>query len=475
MPTRTRIVATIGPASESAEAIRGLAHAGAAVFRLNGSHNSMDWHERVVARIRAAAPAHPILLDIPGRKIRTGDLDRPLTFAAGDIVRFAPATAARGGAVVVNSDRLAGICRVGGPILADDGTLRFVVVEVDGEVVAARAAFGGTLHSRKGLNVPGADLGPAALTDRDRAMLEFAGRLGVDYVGISFVESAAHVQLVRAAMCADSSPRVVSKVESAKGFANMSEVIAASDAVMIDRGDLSVETDLEGVTMRQKLIIEEARRSATPVIVATEMLHSMIVAGTPTKAEVSDITNAVLDGCAATMLSGETAIGVDPAAAVSLMNRVIAAAERTNGDDRLTDSLVPGPAGAICRAIAHLVRELHIDKVVAVTRSGYAARVLAGADLRVPIIAVSDRADAARAFGLFPGVTGVHFTGAFSRSDVSHVPAVLEALWRDGRISADEQVLVSALAYPTSGKRMNHLETHHVGDLANALGWSTNR
>jgi pyruvate kinase len=475
MPTRTRIVATIGPASETSEAIRALVDAGASVFRLNGSHNTLGWHEEVIARIRAAAPTHPILMDIPGRKIRTANLDRPRDFVTGDILHFAPAASVSEHAVPVNSDRLAHLCSVGQPLLADDGSLRFTVLSVDGEVVTARAEWGGTLRSRKGLNLPGADLGPASLTNQDRAMLDFAGRLGVDYVGISFVESAEHVHLVRAAMPADSSPRIVSKIESAKGFVHMEEVVSVSDAVMVDRGDLSVETDLEGVAIRQKTIIDMARRTATPVIVATEMLHSMITATAPTKAEVSDITNAVLDGCAATMLSGETAVGVDPAAAVGLMSRVIAAAERARDGESAPESRVDGPAGAISRAIAGLVRELRIDKVVAVTRSGYAARVLSGANLRIPIIAVSDRAGAARAFGLFPGVTGVQFSGTFSRSDVSHVPAVLESLWREGFITASEQVLVSALAYPTSGKRMNHLETHHIGDLARALGWSSRR
>ena len=475
MPTRARVVATLGPVSESSESIRELVDAGAAVFRLNGSHNSLDWHARVIERIRQTAPSHPILLDVPGRKIRTGDLGEPREFTAGAVLRFAPAGSCPEDCIPVNSDQLARLCSVGGPLFADDGTLAFAILAIDGDVVSARAEFGGILRSRKGINVPDADLGPARLTESDHRLLAFASSHEVDFVGISFVESAKHVHLVREALRGAWPPRIVSKVESARGLENMSEVIAASDAVMIDRGDLSGETDLEGVAIRQKQIIKEAQRFAAPVIVATEMLHSMIAAGTPTKAEVSDITNAVLDGCAATMLSGETAVGASPAAAVALMSRVIAAAERTQEGVEAPESVVEGPAGAVSRAIARLVRDLRLDKVIAVTRTGYAARVLSGARLPVPILAVSDRAGAARSFGLLPGVTGVYHSGEFSRSDVSHVPAVLESLWRSRLIDSDDEVLVSALAYPTSGKRMNHLETHHVGDLATALGWPTDR
>ena len=472
MPTRTRIVATLGPASESETTIRDMARAGAGVLRLNGSHNTLQWHASVIDRVRRTAPDLPILLDIPGRKIRTGDLPTPKTFRKGELLHLASGPATGAPVVPVTSDRLPQLCVVGATIFADDGTITFTVTAVEGGIVTVRAEHDGVLGSRKGINVPDADLGPASLTDRDRSMLAFAAEHGVDFVGISFVESAAHVDLVRNHIGDASATRIVSKVESARGLANVTEIVRSSDVVMVDRGDLSVETDVEGVALRQKMIIREAQRFATPVIVATEMLHTMISSGSPTKAEVSDITNAVLDGCAATMLSGETAVGAHPVTTVELMRRVIEAAEHARvAGAMLAESTVEGPSGAIGRAISRLVSELAIDTVIAVTRSGYAARVLSAADIRCPIIAVSDSRTAARGFGILPGVTGVHYPGTFSRADVSHVPAVVEALWRDERIGDDDQILVSALAYPTSGKRMNHIETHHVGELARALGW----
>lgn len=470
---RTKIICTIGPRTETPEAIRTLVDAGMDVARLNGSHSDLAWHAVTIARIREIAPQVPILLDIPGRKIRTTGLAHEPSFKVGDIVILTTDTSHDGSEKVpVNYARLHEDLSAGHTVLADDGTLRFTVDRIEGRDIHCRAEIAGQLKSRKGINVPLVKLQTALITDRDRQMMKFARDNGVDFVGVSFVESAAHVEAIRELAGGDW-PRIVAKIENQGGLDNMDEIIGATDAVMIDRGDLSVETNLENLSLFQKRIIAAAEAAAKPVIVATEMLHTMIVNSVPTKAEVSDISNAVLDGCAATMLSGETAVGEFPFEAVKTMRRIADAAAayvRPEGADGRAPSTVPH---VVAEAIALMCRSLPITKIVAMTRSGYAARTLAARRPTQPILAISDDAYGARSFNMLAGVEGIFLDIPFSKTSTDHLVRCLELLWRSGRLENFDMVLVTAVGYPRSGNRMNLLQTHVIGDLVEALGWQT--
>ena len=468
---RTKIICTIGPRTETPEAIRTLVDAGMDVARLNGSHSDLAWHAATIARIRAIAPHVPILLDIPGRKIRTTGLAREPTFKVGDIVILTTDTSHDGSEKVpVNYARLHEDLSAGHTVLADDGTLRFTVDRIEGPDIHCRAETAGQLKSRKGINVPFVKLQTALITDRDRQMMTFARDNGVDFVGVSFVESAAHVEAIRELAGGDW-PRIVAKIENQGGLDHMDEIIGATDAVMIDRGDLSVETNLENLSLSQKRIIAAAERAAKPVIVATEMLHTMIVNSVPTKAEVSDISNAVFDGCAATMLSGETAVGDFPFEAVRTMRRIADAAAAYVRPDAANGRGTATVPHVVSEAIALMCHSLPITKIVAVTRSGYAARTLAARRPAQPILAVSDDAYRARSFNLLAGVEGIYLDIPFSRTSTDHIVTCLEQLWRQGKLVNEDMVLVTAVGYPRSGNRMNLLQTHIVGDLADALGW----
>ena len=468
-----KIVCTIGPVTASAEKLRELKDAGMNVARLNGSHADLEWHADTIALIRETLPDVPILLDIPGRKIRTAKLRVEPKFKVGDTVVLTTDAAHDGSEKVpVNYADLHLDLAAGAIILADDGTLRFTVTEVIGNDIVCRADIDGQLRSSKGINVPNVALRTQVMTDRDHAMIAFAKKHEVDYIGISFVESQEHVEAVRKAV-AGRSPRIVSKVENQGGLKNVALIAEASDAVMIDRGDLSVETNLEDVTINQKRIIEIARTSGTPVIVATEMLHTMIENSFPTKAEVSDITNAVLDGCAATMLSGETAIGKFHTEAVKLMRNVSDTAAAYRQDQLSPDLPVRNVPQVIEDAIALICRELPIDKIIAVTVSGFAAEKIAIREPLQPILAVSNDLMTTRAANLLPGTEGVYVDLPFSRTSTDHLVACLEALWKQGRITDDEMILVTAVGYPKSGNRMNLIQTHVVGDLVQTFGWSS--
>ncbi len=469
----TKIVATIGPATNTPAALLELHAAGINMARLNLSHNDLDWHGATITMLREILPDVPILLDIPGRKIRTIQLAHEPSFAAGDIIVLTTDPDHDGtDKVPVNYDKLHADLETGATILADDGTLRFEVVRIDGPDIHCRAQAAGQLKSRKGINVPYVSLGTRLLTDVDRKMIDFAREQGVDFIGISFVESAVHVQGIRA-LIGDSWPRIIAKIENQGGLDNMEEIIQASDVIMIDRGDLSVETNLENLAVMQKQIIEMARHDAKPVIVATEMLHTMINGPIPTKAEVTDIANAVFDGCAATMLSGETAIGANPFEAVGVMRRVIESTEshlleRRKLDRQSSDTTIPEAVGA---AIGQICKTLPITKIVAVTIGGYSAQMVSAQRTGLPIYAISNDEMAARSFNLMSGTRGIHTKIEFSRTSTDHIVKCLKELWERGDLVDDDMVLVTSVGYPNSGNRMNLIETHLVSDLKRAMGW----
>lgn len=469
----TRIVGTIGPVSLNEATLLRMREAGLTIARLNGSHADLDWHRRAIAEIRRVLPDVPILLDIPGRKIRTTLLAHEPVFAAGDELVLTTETDHDGSRKVpVNYPDLHADLSPGHTILADDGTLRFTVVLVSGRDIRVRAETAGQLRSRKGINVPFVKLNTPQVTPRDERMIAFARETGVDFIGLSFVESAAHVRAFRD-LIGGSSPRIIAKVENQGGMDNVDEIAEAADGIMVDRGDLSVETSLHDVALRQKQIIRAALRHGRPVIVATEMLHTMIQNPFPTKAEVSDITNAVLDGCAATMLSGETAMGEFPVEAIQTMQLVTAAAE--DHVQRELDAAAPRLGGNVADVMGNVIplicRALPVSKIVAITRSGFAARMIAAHRPAQPILAVSDDPVAALSFNLIAGTTGIASDVPFPRDSSDHIPQVLAQLWRRGLVTDADQVLVVGVSYPVTGSRMNTLQIHRIGDLAQSLGW----
>ena len=474
---RIKIVCTIGPGSVDPKSLIALRDAGMSVARLNGSHANLDWHRQAIRTIREFIPETPILLDIPGKKIRTTQLAHEPVFACGDSLILTTDTSHDGTEKVpVNYSNLHRNLNCGDVILADDGTLKFLVNRVEGNDIHVIAEVDGCLQSHKGINVPFVKLDMPQVTPRDEKMIAFAKDAGVDFIGLSFVESGSHVNAIRTLIDA-SSPRIIAKIENQQGIENAEEITAAADAIMIDRGDLSVETNLQSVALNQKRIIQAARKASRPVIIATEMLHTMIDNPYPTKAEVSDITNAVLDGGTATMLSGETAIGKFAVEAVKLMREVVDTTDehiQAQSDSEATH-YGENASEAFGEIIPQLARSLPITKIVAVTRYGNAARLIASHFPKQPILAVSDDATAARSFNLIGGTTGIQFNDPFSRTSGDHILEVLHFLWRRGDLKEEDFVLVAGIIYPHDGARMNAIQTHSISTLAEALDWRHQR
>jgi pyruvate kinase len=395
MSRRAKIVCTLGPASSSAERIGGLVAAGLDVARLNMSHGCRDEHLEVYRRVRAACdePGRGVgvLVDLQGPKIRLGTFaDGPVRLAAGE--EFTITTEDVPGNRSEASTTYQGLADDVGPgdqVLVDDGRVLLEVAEVRGSRVRTRVLAGGTVSDHKGINLPGVTVSAPALTSKDEADLRWALGLRADVIAMSFVRSAGDADAARRIM-SEAGVRlpVIAKIEKPEAVRALPDVVDAFDGIMVARGDLGVELPLEQVPVVQKRAITLAREKARPVIIATQMLESMISAPRPTRAEVSDVANAVADGADAVMLSAETSVGEYPVETVTTMARVVRAAE--------TESLAAGPSlnvppattgGAIARAGAEVGAVLGASALVAFTVTGETARRLARYRSPIPLLA----------------------------------------------------------------------------------------
>ncbi|MBL7070859.1 MAG: pyruvate kinase [Candidatus Omnitrophica bacterium] len=470
---KTKIVCTIGPSSCEVPVLKKLINAGMNVVRLNGSHNSLDWHEAVIKRIRSLDKNISILLDLPGRKIRTKAWGRSFHFAKGQRLVFTSSQDYRGeGKIPVNHSEIHRALKKSDMILAEDGTLKFKVESIDGRDILCRALSTCTLESGKGLNIPSVKLGAAVATETDKKLIRFAINKGVDWVGLSYVENGEQVRKVKR-LLAGSGIGVVSKIENQAALENLESIIEESAALMVDRGDLGAEIGIERISLAQKGVISRGNEYGKPVIVATEMLHSMVHNPHPTKAEVMDISNSILDGASAIMLSAETAVGKNPVAAVKIMRSVANEVEKGRSiyDKAMVSLKRTSIPNAIGRSIYEICKEMPIDKVVCITFSGYAASMVSRYRIEPPIIAVSDKLEKTRAFNLLWGVEGVPLKIRFYRDRYDHILESAEKLWRAGRLSGSDQVIFTAVLFPKKGNKMNFLAIHKISDLERVFKW----
>ena len=416
---QTKIIATLGPASWSDHGITELIAAGVDVFRLNFSHGSHESHATTIERIRRAAArsGRPIgiLQDLSGPKIRTGRLrgGQPLTLRAGDaLVIAAGEFPGEAGRVSTTYAPLVTAARPGDMLLLDDGRIQLRVDGGDGQQLRTTVVDGGELGEHKGINAPGVTLPSGRLTEKDAADLKFGVAAGVDLIALSFVQTADDVHDARRALREAGAPDIalVAKLERPEAVAHLDAIVRASDAVMVARGDLGLEVPLERVPRLQKEITRRARAAGVPVIVATQVLESMRVEPRPTRAEVSDAANAVDDRVDAIMLAGETAVGSHPVRAVQTLAAIIRDAEQIPpvGTVPLENAhLLPEHGPALCEAASTLAHSTGAAAIVAVTRGGKTARVLAALRPDAPIFAATDRDQVARRLTLWWGVVPI--------------------------------------------------------------------
>jgi pyruvate kinase len=481
---RAKVVCTLGPASEDRETIRGLIEAGMSVARLNASHGSTEGRATLVERVRdvAAELGRPVatMVDIPGPEVRTAPLSEPVELATGSRLRLVEGDTHDEGLVGVSTS-LAGV-DPGDRVLFDDGRIETTVEAVDGDAVVVTVDSGGRLDGRTGVNVPGVDLGLAPVTEADRRELEMAAATAADFVAASFVGDAGDVYAVTETIESFGADLpVVAKIERADAVANIEPIVAASDGVMVARGDLGVECPLERVPLIQKRVIRRAGEAGIPVITATEMLDSMAHERRPTRAEASDVANAVLDGTDAVMLSGETAVGDHPVRVVETMTRIVGDVEASEEYAASRDRRVPAAGDtrtdALARAARYLARDVDATAVVAVTESGYTGRKVAKYRPTVPVVAVTpDEAVRRRlslTWGLYPRRLPFVEAGAAELVERSATETVAAGVAESG----DTVVVLAGMMTDLEGANTtNTLKVHLAAEvLASGRGMSAGR
>ncbi|WP_327045185.1 pyruvate kinase [Microbispora sp. NBC_01189] len=471
MSRRAKIVCTLGPATSSPERLRELITAGMNVARFNLSHGSHELHKEVFDRVRAAADelgcAVGILADLQGPKIRVGRFaSGPVRLGFGDVFTITTEDVPGDRDIVSTTyDGLPGDVGPGDTILVDDGRLNLEVTAVEGPRVVTRVVIGGMISDNKGLNLPGVAVSAPALTEKDVADLRWALRTGVDMIALSFVRSPEDAALVHAIM-EEEGVRLplLAKIEKPQAVECLEEIVDAFDGVMVARGDLGVELPLEQVPIVQRRIIELCREKAHPVIVATQMLDSMMSAPRPTRAEASDVAYAVMDGADAVMLSGETSVGTYPIESVATMDRIAVAAEgttlqATHNLDRLPETT----GGAIARAAAEVGAIVKAKALVAFTMSGETARRLARYRSSIPLLAFTSNPQVRGQLALTWGVETFEVPFVHHTDDmVRQVEASLLAL---GVCEKGDKIVVVAGSPPGNHGSTNALRVHTVGSL----------
>ncbi|AEK41001.1 pyruvate kinase [Amycolatopsis mediterranei] len=470
MSRRAKIVCTLGPATATPEKMRALVDAGMDVARMNFSHGSHSDHKQVYDLIRGAAAdsgrAVGILADLQGPKIRLGTFaGGPVEWHNGDIVRITVEdVAGTHDRVSTTYKGLARDAKPGDRLLVDDGKVGLVVRDVEGQDVVCEVTEGGPVSNNKGVSLPGMDVSVPALSEKDIEDLEFALELGVDFIALSFVRSPADIDLVHQVMDRVGKGRlpVVAKIEKPEAVYNLEAIVLAFDAVMVARGDLGVELPLEQVPLVQKRAIQICRENAKPVIVATQMLESMINNSRPTRAEASDVANAVLDGADALMLSGETSVGRYAIEVVETMGRIIEAVE--------TDSPIVPPLshvprtkrGVISYAARDIGERLNAKALVAFTQSGDTVRRLARLHTRLPLLAFTPE-DCVRSQLSMTWGTNTYIVPRVESTD-QMIQQVDHAMLEMGKYQKGDLVVIVAGSPPGTVGSTNLIRVHRLGE-----------
>ncbi len=468
MTARTRLVCTLGPASATKKMVRGLVEAGATVFRINVSHGTAEDHLRAVALVREAEAdtglALGVLADLPGPKVRLGPLEPdPVKLSPGQVFRLRPGGPGDSTGAATTYPGLGGDLSLGDRVLLADGAVELSVTAIEGDVVVTECVRGGVVRSRQGVNVPAERLALPAITDRDRQALATMLEAGVDLIAQSFVREASDVEEMRELIGERRVP-IVAKIETKPAVDHIDEILLAADAIMVARGDLGVELPMEEIPLLQKDLMRAARAIGKPVVVATQMLESMIKAPRPTRAEATDVANAVLDGADAIMLSGETAIGDYPFEAASAATRIASAVEARGDDYRAAqpECAHVGEAAAVAHAAAAVARgDRELAAISCYTETGRTAALLSSERPPVPIVAFIPDPAVRRANTLLWGVVSLP---AQIPADTDAMIALMDLGLREAGLAGVGDTVVMAASSPAGRTHTNMLKVHHVGD-----------
>lgn len=475
--TMTKIVATLGPATATKEMIKKLFNAGVTMFRLNSSHGDVEFHSQNLKYIREIEEEEktliPVLLDLQGPKIRIGNIGDPIEIKKGEILKFRHQDSITDDILPVDYKGMANDVKIGEMILIDDGKIQLEVEKVEDGVISAKVLTDGLLKARKGINIPGSTGSIDVLTERDLKFVKFAVDENIDYLGLSFVREPEDVAKLREILKSYNREdiKIISKIEKPQAVDNIDKIIDLSDGIMVARGDLGIEISTEKVPIVQKTIIRKANIKRKVVIVATQMLESMIENPIPTRAETSDVANAILDGTDAIMLSGETAAGNYPVEAVQMMKKIADAVEespfmrKNKFPRRMIEEEKDSQAMAIGMSIADMCKKMDVKAVMALTRSGFTATSLSEGRLSVPIFACCPDTETCRAIKLYRGVYPVpmHFDGKIDRKTIKTIDKFIKR-HMDNVEDGDTLIFTGSMPDILIGGT-NFIKIHKVGSV----------
>lgn len=448
---RTKIIFTLGPATEDEEMLEKLIRAGADIVRLNMAHAKHDWTRTVVRRIRQVSQRVgrdvAIMMDIKGPEIRTGDVAAPIELKAGEIFDF---TVKPGGAgevevksVDVNYKDLVNDIKVGDTVLVDNGLLRLEVLAKDEARIRCRVLIPGELKSRRHINLPGVKVNLPSFTEKDRGDATVGLEEGIDFLALSFVRAAADVELLRTFLAEKKSKvRIIAKIEDQSAIANLNEIVQACDGLMVARGDLGIECPFEELPVIQRRAVNACLAQGRPVIIATHMLESMITQPVPTRAEITDVANAVFEQADCVMLSGETTIGKYPLECVRMLDTIARRIEQEEGKDRHLTSVFTGERMKVLHSAVVLANEMPRSKLLTFTRHGFMAQGLAVLrPAHSPILAFTPSIEVFRQLRLLRAVEP--FLMPLASEPNETIENAISVLRREGRINAGDKIVIA--------------------------------
>jgi pyruvate kinase len=448
---KAKIVATLGPASSSEEMLLALVEAGVNVFRINFSHGSHDGHIEVIRRIKHLRKKHnfavAILADLQGPKLRIGDVEEGVVVKKGDIIEFTNHKhVGNHTSVYMNYEGFPRDVKKGEVVLLDDGKLMMEVLETNNKnCVKAKVLQGGPLKSKKGVNLPNTKISLPCLTKKDLEDLDIALQEGVEWIGLSFVRNAEDVVSLRKIIDAQGAPaKIISKIEKPEAIIDIDNIIEETDAIMVARGDLGVEIPMQGVPLIQKLLVRKSLSASKPVVIATQMMESMITSLSPTRAEVNDVANSILDGADAVMLSGETSVGENPVEVVQAMKKIISHIEETAAvsgrneappryynERYITDS--------ICFNACNIADQVGAKAILTLTFSGYTAIRVSSHRPRSRVYVFTANHNIMNALSLVWGVSCYYYDKMFSTDETFN--DIIKIIKEDGRVSLGDMVI----------------------------------
>jgi pyruvate kinase len=450
---KTKIVCTIGPVSMQTETLERMAQAGMNCARINTAYGDLDRYQTVIENVRKVADI-PVMVDLKGPEIRLRT-DKEWTVNEGDVLEVG----FNREPVSFNHNFIAQM-NVGDPLLIDNGRIITEVTEKGEDTLRLLVKSGGVIADGKGANVPNKQLSVPTLSERDLTIIEFAKEHEVEFFALSFTRNAKDIDNLRSA-AEGFKGAVIAKIENFEGILNFDEILNASDGIMVARGDLGVEIEPERVPLVQKSLIRRCNQNGKPVVTATEMLESMMLQPNPTRAEVSDVANAILDGTDATMLSGETAVGKYPVESVAMMARIALETEKAT-KSTVEDRGFVNISDTVSTSIQRICHSMPLDKVVTLTRSGYTAKMISRFKIRQPIIAVTSNPMSKRQLELVYGVVPIHYD---YRQETDRILAVANKLHKMKLLNDEDTVLFTA-AFRTHKKHASNLiEIHQIKEL----------